>query len=75
MIAKHRGFVVTGMIGGMSAEINDDGQYTEIMLIGPGEKRSFDLGGLESFIGELGYVKALAGQVENNNEMAREQEE
>ena len=72
MKIEHRGFKITGMIGNMSAEINDDGDNTEIVLIDSNVKRSFDLGGLNGFIEELEQVRGLAAQVDRANEGNRE---
>jgi hypothetical protein len=68
----HRGFKITGMIGDMSAEINDAGPYTEIVLIGVGSKRSFDSDGLNHFIRELEQIRQLVQQVDRANAQNRE---
>jgi len=59
MKIEHRGFKITGMIGNMSAEINDDGDNTEIVLI-------------DSNVEELEQVRGLAAQVDRANEGNRE---
>jgi len=68
---EHAGFKFTGMVGNMAAKINyveeETEPYTQIILIGMGDTRSFDLNGLESLIDELSDIYKMAKTVNYTN--------
>jgi hypothetical protein len=72
MKIQHQGFQATGMTGNVSADIQDDGTYTQITLTGIGDSRSFDLIGLKDFIDDLEQIRGLAQQVDRTNGPNRE---
>ena len=72
MIINHKGFTVTGLVGDIAVQVNQDGDDTEVVVSGMGGRRSFDLDGLAALISDLEAVQNLANQVEGTNARARE---
>jgi hypothetical protein len=72
MIVEHNGFTLAQMVGNFSAEISDSGGYTQVVVTGFGDERSFDLEGLSTLIKELEGIQQLANQVEQVNERTRD---
>jgi hypothetical protein len=68
----HKGFMVVGMTGNMSAEIVETGEYVEVIITDSAAVRSFDLNGLESFSDDIDQLRQLATQVDRCNQHSRE---
>lgn len=56
MKIAHTGYEITGMVRNMSAKIDDNDGFVEIVLVDGSHQRGFDLNGFQTFIEDLRRV-------------------